>query len=370
MNGQASDLCSDVSGQHLHPRDPAASYDQGPCAGTQSISPVITSAWALSDGKAGDELQCVALIEAMGLTPDIRRVSPRAPWLWLMPWGPIAPTETPGNAASPIAGPFPDLVVASGRRAVAYVRAIRKYSGGRTFTVILKDPRTGCGAADFIWVPEHDALRAPNVMATLTSPHRLSPQRLAQARASVGSDLAVLPAPRAAVLVGGNSRRHHYTPEAIQDFCDRLASLADSGVALMVTASRRTPADLAEAVRTVVAQRGGYFWDGDGDNPYATIMALADVVVVTTDSTNMLGEAAATGKPVLTFSPGPDDAKTSLLLKALKARSVVHEFAGTLAGDAYPPLNSTPIIAEAIMRAYAEKHANITRSCTPVQSVT
>lgn len=318
----------------------------------------IRSAWALTDGKAGDERQCVAVIEAMGLIPEVRRVSPKPPWVWFMPWGPIAGADAPGRATSPIALPLPDLVVASGRRAVAYVRAITRLSDGRTFTAFLKDPRTGCGAADFIWAPEHDALRGPNVLTTLTSPHGLTPQRLAQARAdAVATELGCLPSPRAAVLVGGNSRRHHFSPKIIAEFCDHLATLAKSGVALMVTTSRRTPPELAEAVHAVVATSRGYFWDGEGDNPYAMIMALADVVVVTTDSTNMLGEAAATGKPVLTFSPGADDAKTRYLLAGLKARSVVHEFTGTLAGDAYPPLNSTPIIAEAIMRAYVEKHA-------------
>lgn len=321
---------------------------------SHNVAPAhVTSAWALSDGKAGDELQCIAVIEAMGLTPEVRRVAPRAPWVWFMPWGPVSPADAPGRPHSPIVGPFPDLLVASGRRAVAYARAVRRLSGGKTFTVILKDPRTGTGSADFIWVPEHDALRGPNVLATLTGPHRLSPERLATARAGARAGLAALPTPRAAVLVGGDSRRHRFTDAGIAEFCDRLSSLAASGVALMVTISRRTPPPLAEAVRAAVARSGGFYWDGSGDNPYAEIMALADTVVVTTDSINMLGEAAATGKPVLTFSPGRDDRKTRFLLDGLKARAVVHDFTGTLAGNAYPPINSTPIIADAIMGAHA-----------------
>ncbi len=319
---------------------------------------IPATAWALSDGKAGDELQCAAVIEALGLTPDIRRVAPRRPWAWLAPRGPIDPAEAPEQPGSPIGGAFPDLLVASGRRAIPYARAVRRLSGGRTFTAILKDPRVDPGVADFIWVPEHDSLRGPNVLATLTSPHRLSPQRLAGARAAPPPALAeALPHDgrrRVAVLVGGDSRRHRFTTASIADFCARLASLVASGSFLMITTSRRTPPALAEATRDLVARHGGYFWDGAGENPYPAMMALADAVVVTTDSTNMIGEAAATGRPVLTFSPSPDDRKTRFLLDGLKARAVVHEFTGTLAGDAYPPINSTPIIADAIMRAYAQ----------------
>jgi mitochondrial fission protein ELM1 len=34
------------------------------------------------------------------------------------------------------------------------------------------DPRTGTNSADLIWVPEHDRRRGPNVLSTLTAPHR------------------------------------------------------------------------------------------------------------------------------------------------------------------------------------------------------
>src|SRR5215207_1837200 len=127
----------------------------------------IVKAWVLSDGKAGDEGQCLALTEALGLAAEIRRVRPRAPFAWAMPWGPIDPGEAPARLGSPIAPPFPDLVVASGRRAVPYLRAVKRLSGGSAYTVFLKDPRTGAGAADLIWVPEHDKLRGPNVIATV-----------------------------------------------------------------------------------------------------------------------------------------------------------------------------------------------------------
>lgn len=349
--------------------EPQGSRNDGAARPGPAGAGVPATAWALSDGKAGDELQCAAVIEALGLTPDIRRVAPRRPWAWLAPRGPVDPAGARERPGSPIGGAFPDLLVASGRRAIPYARAVRRLSGGRTFTVILKDPRLAPGVADFIWVPEHDSLRGPNVLATLTSPHRLSPERLAAARAAPPPALAeALPddgRPRVAVLVGGDSRRHRFTAASIADFCARLAGLVASGAFLMVTTSRRTPPALAAAVRDLVASRSGYFWDGAGENPYPAMMALADAVVVTTDSTNMIGEAAATGRPVLTFSPGPDDRKTRFLLDGLKARAVVHEFTGTLAGDAYPPINSTPIIADAIMRAYAQAHTPCATLASP-----
>ena len=136
------------------------------------------TAWVLTDGKVGDEAQCLAVSEALGLQAEARHVDPRAPFSWAMPFGPIDPREAPKQPLSPIRPPFPDLLIASGRRAIAYVRHVKRASGGRTFTVILKDPRAGGTAADFIWVPEHDRLRGPNVLVTLTAPHRLTQPKL------------------------------------------------------------------------------------------------------------------------------------------------------------------------------------------------
>ena len=41
-----------------------------------------------------------------------------------------------------------------------------------------------------------------------------------------------------------------------------------------------------------------YLWDGEGENPYFGLLGLADFLVVTCDSVNMVSEAASTGKPV------------------------------------------------------------------------
>jgi mitochondrial fission protein ELM1 len=157
------------------------------------------TSWVLSDGKAGDELQALSLAEALDLSPEIRRVRPRTPFAWAMPWGPVDPRERPGAHNSPIAPPFPDILIASGRRAVPYLRFVKSASGGRTFTVYLKDPRTGPATADFIWSPSYDRLRGPNVLTTLTPPHRVSPERLTAARAHPDVRLAPLPHPRVAV---------------------------------------------------------------------------------------------------------------------------------------------------------------------------
>lgn len=308
--------------------------------------------WVLTDGKAGDEQQCLGVAEALGLEPDIRRVSPRAPWVWAMPWGPVDPRERPGRPGGPLPLPFPDVAIASGRRAVPYLKALKRASKGRTYTVFLKDPRTGPGTADLIWVPEHDRLRGANVLATLTPPHRVSADRLAQARTHPDPRLAHLRQPRIAVLVGGDSRHHSFKQQDIEDLLQRLRGIADQG-ALMITASRRTPAPLRRSLEMLAEEHNSFFWNGAGDNPYIGLLALADAIVVTADSYNMIGEATATGTPILVFEPSGGHPKLRTFLEGLQRYGAVKPFTGQLEARRYPPLDSTPVIARAIASGLA-----------------
>src|SRR3546814_11487785 len=56
--------------------------------------PVAMSCWVVTDGKAGMEIQCLGLAEALGLEPQVKRVSVGKPWRWL-PAGLLRPPLNP-----------------------------------------------------------------------------------------------------------------------------------------------------------------------------------------------------------------------------------------------------------------------------------
>jgi mitochondrial fission protein ELM1 len=315
------------------------------------------SVWVVTDGKAGDEQPCIGVAEALGATPVLRHVNPRPPWAWLMPRGPIDPAESPERPSSPIAPPWPDILIASGRRAIPYLRAAKGRSPD-IFTLLLKDPRTGSGTADLIWVPEYDALRGPNVITSLTTPHRISAARLAALRASPDPRLAHLVAPRVAVLAGGDSRHVRFGAADVERLIAQLHALAAAGASLMITCSRRTPPALRDALAIVAAATGSFYWDGSGDNPYAAMLAIADAIVVTADSANMVGEATATGTAILLFElPGGYD-KHLFLFNRLERYGALRRFTGRLETFTYPPLDSTVLIADAVRRALAARRGS------------
>ncbi|MCM2471870.1 nucleoside-diphosphate sugar epimerase [Rhizobium sp. CG5] len=307
--------------------------------------------WILTDGKAGDEQPLIGIAEQMGVVPSLRHVAPRKPFALLMPWGPIDPKDHPGKPGSPLTGPAPDICLATGRRAVAYLRALKRRSPG-TLTVFVKDPRTRRHGADLVVVQSHDRLAGRDVMVVTTAPNRISVARLDAIRQAPPTSLAALPAPRLAVLIGGNSRHHRFEPGDIDRLISGLADRLDAGASLMITASRRTPDALKTALTDLSKRPNTVFWDGTGDNPLVAYLALADAVIVTADSTNMIGEAAATGRPVQVFHPTGGHPKVSRFLASLGQQAAIGTFPDREAHDGYEAVNSTPGIAAAILSAW------------------
>src|SRR4026207_1116570 len=95
--------------------------------------------WALTEGFAGMENQCLGLAEALGLHCHLKRVQrPRPPINFLPPrfW----PTSL--STISSECEAWPDVLISSGRGSVAPALAVRRANGGRTFTAHIHTPET------------------------------------------------------------------------------------------------------------------------------------------------------------------------------------------------------------------------------------
>lgn len=322
--------------------------------------PEETVCWIISDGKAGNLTQCVGIAEALGLKAEIKDVAPRGISRLLAPYGGVSQAERFGQQGSVFSPPWPDLVIACGRLTTPYVRALRKVSGLTSYTVILLDPKTGPNTADLFWVPQHDKRRGANVITTLTSPHRYSPLRLNELRATVPPEIAALPKPRVAVLIGGPNGDYKYRFEDEARLIALLSDLAQQPAGLMITCSRRTPPSIARLVDTATRGAARIFWTGEGENPYPQFLAHADAFLVTADSVNMVGEACATGRPVHVFFPRGGSAKFTRFHRSLQehgaTRPIVQADA-ILQSWSYAPLYSATPIAAEIRRRYLRRRA-------------
>ena len=316
------------------------------------------SGWIISDGRAGNVVQSRGVFDALKLDYSIKPVAPAGIWKLLSPWGPVNPAEKFGTPASAFAPPWPDFAIAIGRTTIPHIRRLKALAGLATYTIILLDARVSTTAADLFWVPEHDKLRGPNVITTLTAPHSFSPERLAQLRAIMPSDIAALPQPRLAVLLGGPNGVYKYTPEAVAHLASALQSLSGLGVGLMITPSRRTPEAVTSYLREVVGGRPHLFWDGTGENPYPAFLAHAEAFIAPADSINMTGEPCATGRPVYVFEPAGGGPKFARFHEALRRHGATRPLPlrfDQLETWSYAPITSSEAIAREIARRWLKR---------------
>ncbi|HUB84616.1 MAG TPA: mitochondrial fission ELM1 family protein, partial [Rhizomicrobium sp.] len=199
---------------------------------------------------------------------------------------------------------------------------------------------TSLSKFDLVVPPEHDGLTGPNVFPILGSPHRITPEKLADAKKRFASRFEKLREPRLAVLIGGKSRAYDFDAETAQRLARALIDLSKK-FGLMVTTSRRTGLENATQIESALAGTGADLWRGAGENPYLGVLAWADAFLITADSVNMACEAAATGKPVHIFALPGGSKKFDTFHHALAVRGVSRMFERHIEDWTYVPLDET-----------------------------
>ncbi|MGB8275213.1 MAG: mitochondrial fission ELM1 family protein [Alphaproteobacteria bacterium] len=316
--------------------------------------------WVVTDGNPGMENQCLGLAAALGVTPVVKRVRNRLPWRWLLPRMWVCALCAPGPKGDRLEPPWPDLLIATGRQSVALSAAVRRASGGRTFTVQIQNPDIASGNFDVVVCPLHDGLAGENVIETLGAMSFVTKESLAQAKERFAPLLARLPRPLVACLVGGTNRAYRFTPHLAAQLADGLAQLSRRyGAGLAVTPSRRTGAEYEALLRDKLAPLGAEIWNGRGENPYLGYLAHADAIVVTSDSVNMVSEACATGKPVYVFELEGGSPKFRRFHDEMKRAGFTRPFDGTLSDWSHEPLDETKAVAAAIRERLSRHRARL-----------
>jgi mitochondrial fission protein ELM1 len=268
--------------------------------------------WAVLCYRAGDNMQILALAEALGWPFEIKRLAYRPGGRVLDVWRGTTLMGIDRKRSSPLEPPWPDLVVSAAMRNEPVCRWIRRQARGRARYVHVGKPWAPTERFDLVvTVPEYPVPDRRNVLRNRLSLHRIGPAILAEAARAWEPRLAGLPRPRVAVLVGGYAGPHCLDPEKAARLGREASALARrlGGGSLLVSTSARTSRAAADALEAAIDRpmRFHRWRPNDPDNPYRGFLALADAIVVTCDSTMMLAEACATGRPVHMFDLLQDD---------------------------------------------------------------
>ena len=300
------------------------------------------TAWAVTTGEVGMRTQARGL--AVAVADHVVEKTVQGLFSW--------------SAGDRLAPPWPDLVITCGRRSARHGLAVKRASGGATLAVHVQDPRGRADAFDLVIAMRHDAISpGAKVLLVDTALHDLTPHALATAGETWRPRLAGLGRPLVGAVVGGDLKGRPFT---LADGRRLLAGLnrVRQGGALAITPSRRTPASVLTLLRQALADDPAVFlWDQTGDNPYRGILALADRLVVTSDSVSMVSEALSTPHPVEVFDL--DFRRHQGFIQGLVDQGLVRRFVG----DPAPPAARAPVNATfeaaAVVRALLQSRTRV-----------
>jgi len=326
------------------------------------LNPDSLNLYVISDGRLGIENQALGLAESLArhianIRPakiDTFQISHKALFKAASPRAQFAMKPRPQDYGLPLHSPnkhkapdkhkhthAPHIAIGCGRQAIAPLLALKK-ARPNVMSVYVQDPRIDPQNFDLVIVPEHDGLKASNVETMIGSPNRVTDEKIIGETLSFSDGLLAYPAPRGAMLIGGTSKSHKYSREDLSAHIKAAQNLLTGGMSVLITTSRRTPDFALQAFRD----------PANGANPYFAFLGGADIILVTQDSTNMLTEACATGKPVFSLPMSGKAGKFEQLYSCLAARCHVAPYIRQLTGPDYAPLDETARITAKLWTRY------------------
>lgn len=264
--------------------------------------------WALLDDRAGNNGQTIGVAQAFN-TPFIEKQISYTKLAKLpnaLKGASLIGVTTEAKAL--IKPPYPDIVIASGRKLACIARYIKKRSPKTKLIQIMYAGFLGIKDFELIAVPKHDKLfiNSNNIFRITTSPHKLTHTKLEQEKNKWQTKINSYNAPFTAVFIGGSTKKSSFTEEMALELALLLRKISkENSSTILITTSRRTGAKQEEILRQTLPKDKTFFysWQDKSDNPYFAFMANANNIIVTGDSISMVSESLALGTNVYIYSP-------------------------------------------------------------------
>ncbi len=198
----------------------------------------------------------------------------------------------------------PDLIISSGGKSAFASLVLKRRYHAKNLFVGVPEPFPDCWF-DLIVAPVKRPFGVPFLVSGLI-PNTVTPEQVEAA----GREYWQASRPESpcwALLIGGNSKSHHYSQADWQRLVDGINRLGtELGIRWLITTSRRTPPAveqlLSEQVDPAVVVEM-VLYNRQAKRVVQPFLAVADRVLVTQDSLTMASEALCSGRPVTLLAP-------------------------------------------------------------------
>ena len=188
------------------------------------------------------------------------------------------------------------VIISCGRKSVIHSAALKKRFKNEIFNIHIQDPKISLRNFDLIICPDHDSLTGPNVLKTRGAIHYLTKSEIIKCSKYIKIDKEDKKV--VSLIIGGPNKYFDYSDDQINYLFNKIKTLfTPDKYKLIIIPSYRTPESIIKKAYNTFSHNHLVFKEVD-KNAYLSSLSLADLIVVTCDSTSMISESASTGKPI------------------------------------------------------------------------
>ena len=188
------------------------------------------------------------------------------------------------------------IIISCGRKSVIPSIVLKKRFKNEIFNIHIQDPKVDLKNFDTIVCPDHDNLIGENVIKTKGAIHYLTNQEINKnihyLKPNHGKKKIVT------FILGGPNKYYSFSIKQMDKMFSKIKNMfVSSKYKLIIIPSYRTPDNILKLAFNYFNEDHLVIKERD-KKAYLSSLALADLIIVTCDSTSMISEAAITGKPV------------------------------------------------------------------------
>ena len=288
-------------------------------------------AWVISDGTKGMENQSLALAKLLNVNFELVKYNPpyflkKFPLIRKLFISSVKDHLLKNKSP-------PSFIITTGKRMAGVSIALKFILKDRVKNIHIQNPKLPFEYFDLLLIPEHDNITAKNVIQTkgaltffnFNALNKIQEREINLIKRSK-KNLVLL-------MIGGNSKR--YKPKNFDYYhlsMKVLEATKNLNCKLLVLLSRRTPLKAAKILNYSFIKHDENFQivTSTEQNPYPEILQIADYIIVTSDSVNMVSETATLPIPLFVSKFSKETGKISNFLNNLEDLGILKKFEGQL----------------------------------------
>ena len=269
------------------------------------------------------------------------------------PWNLVPPKLTPiseiilKDKIYLIKNEIPDLIISCGRKSVIPSILLKK-KNKKIFSIHIQDPKVNFKNFDIIIAPEHDNLKGNNVINSKGAIHYITQLDIERAKSylmdKIKSQKIV------SLILGGPNKYYSFSNEELTGIFKKIkTNFISDGYKAIIVPSLRTPKRIIDLAVNEF-DSNNYVVNTVDKQAYLSALALATCIVVTCDSTSMISEAAASGKPIFVAHMGlkKNNYRFKKFFQLFKEMGITRELGERVQNWTYNKLNEAERIAAMI----------------------